>query len=193
MLKGDTGVSCKEKRKMTAKPPLERIQTSEKPLERLMLILPGFRGYKLREQRREADRIVRNYIYKALERSRDDLTSCFQSLSDAKASELMEPMNRLVARVDLVAEKINRASYGYSGFFDSIKVEEPDLDNMLAYDSQLMDSVKKLGDAAASFKADLAAGKIENARVTQQALDSSIDSLEAAFDQRQATIEGVKV
>jgi len=178
---------------MTAKPPLERVQASEKPLERLMLILPGFRGYKLREQRREADRIVRNYIYKALEQSRDNLSECFQSLTDAKASELLDPMNRLVARLDTVAEKINRASYGYSGFFDSIKVEEPELDNMLAYDSQLMDSVRKIGDATASFKAELAGGKIENARNIQQTLDASISSLEAAFDQRQAIIEGVKV
>jgi hypothetical protein len=178
---------------LTAKPPLERVQTSEKPLERLMLILPGFRGYKLREQRREDDRIVRNYIYKALEHSRDDLTACFQSLSDLKASELMEPTNRLVAKLDLLAEKVNRASYGYSGFFDSIKVEEPDLDNMLAYDTQLMDSARKIGDAVASFKADLTGGKVENARVTQQALDSSIGALETAFDQRQAIIEGVKV
>jgi len=178
---------------MTAKPPLERVQTSEKALERLMLIIPGFRGYKLREQRREADRIVRDYIYRALEHSRDDLMASFQKLSDVKASELMEPMNRLVARLDRVAEKINRASYGYTGFFDSVKVEEPELDNMLAYDTQLMDSVRKIADAIASFKADLAGGKIENARVSQQTLDSSIGTLEAVFDQRQAVIEGVKV
>ena len=178
---------------MTARPPLERIQESEKPLERLMLVLPGFRGYKLREQRREADRIVRDYIYKSLEHSRDDLTSCFQSLSDSKASELAEPMNRLIAKLDRVAEKINRASYGYSGFFDSIKVEETELDNMLAYDTQLMDLVRKIADATTSFKADLTQGKIENARTTQQALDASIGNLESAFDQRKAVIEGVKV
>ena len=158
-----------------------------------MLILPGFRGYKLREQRREADRIVRDYIYKSLEHSRDDLTSCFQSLSDSKASELEEPMNRLIAKLDRVAEKVNRASYGYSGFFDSIKVEEAELDNMLAYDTQLMDSVKKIGDATTSFKTDLSQGKLENARTTQQALDTSIGNLELAFDQRKAVIEGVKV
>ena len=158
-----------------------------------MLILPGFRGYKLREQRREADRIVRDYIYKSLEHSRDDLMSCFQSLSDSKASELMEPENRLIAKLDRVAEKINRGSYGYSGFFDSIKVEEPELDNMLAYDTQLMDSVRKIGEATSSFKADLSQGKLENARNTQQALDASIGSLESAFDQRQAVIQGVKV
>ena len=178
---------------MTARPPLERVQESEKPLERLMLVLPGFRGYKLREQRREADRIVRDYIYKALEHSRDDLTSCFQALSDSKASELAEPMNRLIAKLDRIAEKINRASYGYSGFFDAIKVEEAELDNMLAYDTQLMDLVRKIGDTTTSFKADLSQGKLENARTTQQALDTSIGNLESAFDQRKAVIEGVKV
>jgi len=178
---------------LTARPPLERVQGSEKLLERLMLILPGFRGYKLREQRREADRIVRDYIYKSLEHSRDDLMSCFQSLSDSKASELMEPENRLIAKLDRVAEKINRAAYGYSGFFDSIKVEEPELDNMLAYDTQLMDSARKIGEATSSFKADLSQGKLENARNTQQVLDASIGNLESAFDQRQAIIQGVKV
>jgi len=172
---------------------LEKIQASEKPLERLMLIIPGYRGYKLREQRREADRIVRDYIYTALEHSRDDLMSCFQSLADAKVNELIEPMNRLIARLDTVAEKINRASYGYSGFFDAIKVEEPELENMLAYDTQLMDLVRKINDATASFKTDLKQGKLENARTNQQGLDASIDTLETAFEQRRTVIEGVKV
>jgi len=158
-----------------------------------MLNLPGFRGYKLREQRREADRIVRDHIYRALEQSRDNLTACFQALNDAKATELVEPMNRLIAKLDRVAEKINRASYGYSGFFDSIKVEEPELDNMLVFDTQLMDLVRKIGDATTSFKTDLTQGKLENARTNQQALDVSISNLETTFDQRQGVIEGVKV
>jgi hypothetical protein len=158
-----------------------------------MLIVPGFRGYKLREQRREADRIVRDYIYRALQHSRDDFMSCLQSLTDAKASELVEPMSRLIAKLDTVAEKINRASYGYSGFFDSVKVEQAELDNMLGYDTQLMDSVRKIGVDTASFKADLAQGKLENARNTQQALGVAIDSLESAFDTRKAVIEGVRV
>lgn len=178
---------------MTAKPPLERVQGSEKLLERLELILPGFRGYKLREQRREADRIVRDYIYRTLEHSRDDLMACFQTLTDAKASELMDPMNRLVARLDTVAEKINRGSYGYSGFFDAVKVDEPELDNMLAYDTQLMDLARKIGDAIAGFKAELGQGKLENAKTTQETLDASVGNLESAFEQRQAVIEGVKV
>jgi hypothetical protein len=178
---------------LAAKPPLERVQESEKLLERIMLNVPGFRGYKLREQRREADRIVRDYIYRLLEQSRDDLTACFQALNDNKAMELIEPMNRLVAKLDRVAQKINHASYGYSGFFDSIKIEEPELDNMLSYDTQLMDLTRKFSSVAASFKNDLSQSKLENARTTQLDLDTTVSSLELAFDQRKSVIEGVKV
>jgi hypothetical protein len=105
----------------------------------------------------------------------------------------MEPTNRLIAKLDRIAEKINRASYGYSGFFDSIKIEEDELDNMLAYDTQLMDSVRKIEQLTGNFKADLTQGKLENARSEEQELVSSIDNLESTFDQRNAVIEGVKV
>lgn len=158
-----------------------------------MLVLPGFRGYKLREQRREADRIVRDYIYTEFERSRDDLMKGFQALSDSKNPELLEPMNRIVANLDQIAERINHASYGYSGFFDSVKIEEPELDRMLTYDTQLMDLARKFVEAAASFRQDLDQGKIEGARSAQETLDGSLRSLELAFDQRRSVIEGVKV
>lgn len=158
-----------------------------------MLDLPGFRGYKLKEQRREADRIVRTYVYDSLEHSRDDLMSSLQSLTDNKLSELVEPMNRLVAKLDRLAQKINHASYGYAGFFDSVRVEEPDLDRMLAYDTQLVDSARKLYEMTTLFRSNLAQNKFDDARNSQLRLDGAIGGLELAFDQRKSVIEGVKV
>lgn len=158
-----------------------------------MLVLPGFRGYKVREQRREADRIVRDHIHDVLARSRDDLTRCFQVLSDSKATELLEPMNRVIAKVDRVAEKVNHASYGYSGFFDSVKIEEPELDHMLAYDTQLMETARKFTDSATQMMDSLNQGKLESARDMEQQLDNALTSLELVFDERKSVIEGVKV
>jgi hypothetical protein len=178
---------------LTAKTPLERVLESEKLLDKIMLVVPGFKGYQLREQRREADRIVRNHIYQVLEHARDDLTRCFQSLGDSNIPELAEPMNRLIARADRVAEKVNHASYGYSGFFDSIKIEEPELEQMLAFDTQLMDLARKFSDGATSFRNDLTQNRLENARNSMQELASALTNLEDTFDQRKSVIEGVKV
>ena len=175
------------------KTPLEKVQESEKLLERVMLVLPGFRGYKLREQRREADRIIRNHLHYMLENCRTWLTFSLQSLSDSKVAELSEPMNRLIARVDLLSEKVNHASYGYSGFFDSVKIEEPELERMLSFDTQLVDVVRKFSDDVTSFRNDLSQGKLENARNSEQALESAVANLEMVFGQRKSEIEGVKV
>jgi DNA repair ATPase RecN len=158
-----------------------------------MLQIPGFRGYKTREQRREADRIVRDYIYRVLESSRDNLMTAFEGLNESKVSELMQPMNKLVAKLDRVAEKINHASYGYSGFFDSIKIDEPQLNDMLAYDTQLMDLARKFSDATSSFRDSVSEGNLESARSTEKTLESSVRGLEEAFDHRRAVIEGVRV
>ena len=158
-----------------------------------MLELPGFRGYKLKEQRREADRIVRSYVYDSLEHSRDDFMLSLQTLTDNKLNELVEPMNRLVAKLDRVAQKINHASYGYAGFFDSVRIEEPDLDRMLAYDTQLVDLARKFSELTKSFRSNLTQNKFDDARTSQQQLDGSLGSLELAFDQRKSVVEGVKV
>ena len=178
---------------MAAKPPLERVQESERSLERLMLALPGFQGYKMKEQRREADRIVRTYIYELMERTRDDLSTCHQALIDSKLTDLVEPMNRLIAKTDRVAAKINHASYGYAGFFDSVRIEEPDLDRMLSYDTQLMDLAKTTSDMTSALRGDLTQNRLDGVHTAELQLENSISNLELAFDQRKSVIEGVKV
>ena len=178
---------------MAAKTPLERVQESDRSLERIMLQLPGFRGYKVREERREADRIVRDYIYRALKGARDDLMACFQLLSNAGTPELMEPTNQLIAKFDRIVEKVNRASYGYSGFFDSVRIEVPQLDQMLAYDTQMIEAARKLADSISNFKVQLSQGKFEGTRSVESGLETSISQLEITFDKRKQVIEGVAI
>ncbi len=156
-----------------------------------MKVIPGFRGYKTREERREADRIVRDYIYRVLKGSRDDLMGCFQLLNTAGIQEAMEPTNQLIAKFDRVAEKVNRASYGYSGFFDSVRIDAPQLDQMLAYDTQILDMARKLAESISSFKGQLSQGKLEDTRNVESDLENSISQMEVTFDKRKVAIEGV--
>jgi hypothetical protein len=118
---------------------------------------------------------------------------CFQLLNNAGVPELMEPTNQLLAKLDRVSEKVNRASYGYAGFFDSVRIEAPQLDQMVTYDTQMMEMTRKLADSILNFKAQLSQGKVEDARTVESAVENSILQLEAAFDKRKSIIEGVTV
>ena len=112
--------------------------------ERIAAALPGFRGYKEKELRRESDKLIRNHLYLKLSTDKDNVRNISQKITDRRYLDILTDMDRLVAKMDRIAEKINHASYGYIGFFDIVKVKEENLDRMIAFDNQLLDSVNTL-------------------------------------------------
>ena len=160
--------------------------------ERILAELPGFRGYKEKELRRESDRLIRNHIYERLTIARKDLKEAFQKLSDSKMQEVLTDMDRFIMRFDRVAEKINHASYGYAGFYNVVKVEENKLDKMIEFDNGLLDSVEKLVAEADAFKKELTKQKFEKTRGHLDNLESTLEELEETFDGRDEVIKGVR-
>ncbi|MEM3010865.1 MAG: hypothetical protein QXE76_03545 [Candidatus Bathyarchaeia archaeon] len=160
--------------------------------ERILAELPGFRGYKEKELRRESDRLIRNHLYMKMSQAKNALKEVFQQLSDKRLHEVLTDMDRLLAKFDAVAEKINHASYGYAGFFNVLKVEEEKLDSMIAFDNQLIDNVVQILEEAKVFKAEVMKQKVDKTREHIQKLRGMLESLEETFDERQEVILGVK-
>ncbi|NIR86503.1 hypothetical protein GWO13_02595 [Candidatus Bathyarchaeota archaeon] len=160
--------------------------------ERILAEIPGFRGYKEKEIRRETDKLIRNSLYRKLTEARKDLKEVFQQLSDQRLHEVLTDMDRLVMRFDRVSEKINHASYGYAGFFNIVKVEEEKLDKMIDFDSSLVSDVKKIVEETGTFKGEVRKRKFKGAKKRIEKLRDLLESLEKAFDEREGTILGVK-
>jgi hypothetical protein len=159
--------------------------------ERIAAFIPGFRGYKEKELRRESDRLIRNHIYLKLSTAKTDLRAISQKLADRRYLDVMTDMDRLLAKMDRVAEKVNHASYGYSGFFDAVKVKEENLDHMIDFDNKLVDNVTALSTEIDAFKTELTSGVTTNLKDRIQAVSDKLDALEETFDSRQEAILGV--
>jgi len=160
--------------------------------ERIVAALPGFRGYKEKELRRESDKLIRNHIHLRLTEARKDLKETFQKLSDSKVQEVLTDMDRFIMRFDRVSQKINHASYGYAGFFNVVKVEESKLDKMIDFDTGLLDGTEKIVAEADSFRKEVAKRKFEKTRDHLDNLEEMLESLEEAFDERDEVVKGVK-
>jgi flagellin-specific chaperone FliS len=160
--------------------------------ERILAALPGFRGYKEKELRRESDKQIRNHLYQRLTEARKDLKEIFQKLSDSRLHEVLTDMDRFIMRFDRVSEKINHASYGYAGFFNIVKVEEEKLDKMTEFDTGLIDDVDKIVEETTVFKKEVMKQKFEKVRERIQNLSDMIEELEETFSGREEVIMGVK-
>ncbi len=170
---------------------LSKVQGQMNLPERIAAFVPGFHGYKEKEIRRESDKLIRNHLYMKLEIERADLRDLEQKLADRRYFDVLTDMDRLVAKMDRVVEKINHASYGYSGFFDAVKVREDSLDNMIAFDNKLLDGITALTAEIDAFKADLSSGATSNLKTRVQNVTDKLESLENTFDQRNEVIMGV--
>jgi hypothetical protein len=159
--------------------------------ERIVAAIPGFRGYKEKELRRESDKLIRNHLHRKLSESKDDLKSVFQKLSDRRYFDVLTDMDRLMAKVDRIEEKVNHASYGYSGFFDVVKVKEENLDRMIDFDNKLVDAVDGLAADVDVFKAEIAKGETKDLKEKVQNITDKIEAFEETFDKRAEVILGV--
>ncbi|HTY74330.1 MAG TPA: hypothetical protein VMD05_02045, partial [Candidatus Nanoarchaeia archaeon] len=133
----------------------------------------------------------RNHLYLKLSADKSDLRDISQKLTDRRYFDVMTDMDRLLAKMDRVVEKVNHAPYGYSGFFDAVKVREENLDHMIDFDNKLIDGVNALSTEIDAFKSDLASGQTSNLKTRVQNVTDKLGSLEDTFDQRNEVIQGV--
>jgi hypothetical protein len=158
--------------------------------ERILAAIPGFHGYKEKELRRESDKLIRNHLYLKLSGIKNNLRTVYQKLADRRWFDVLQDIDRLIAKVERVSQKVNHASYGYAGFFDIVKVKEENLDRMTEFDNNLVDDVESIATDVDAFKADVTKGEAKNAKERIQALVDKVESFEDTFDKRQEVILG---
>ncbi len=177
---------------MAREVPLKKVERETALLEKISLAIPGFRGYKLKEMRREADKLIRDHLYRRLVEAKSSMKEIFQRLVINKLMDVLEDTDRLIAKFDRVAELINHAPYGYSGFFSAVKIEEDDLENMIDFDLKLVGSVKGIEAKVKQLRSEVMSGKFENVRTHVDDIRGSIEDLENTFNERKEVIMGVQ-
>lgn len=151
-------------------------------LEKITSYVPGYHGYKEKELRREADKIVREYIVNKLNEIKMTLDDVFKEIADTNDVETFSTANRVSAVLDRLINKIEHANYGYSGFFDAVKVKEEKLDKLLEFDYTILDKINSLRDTANNILVQ------ENKKKTLEDFRKKLIELENAFNQRNEVI-----
>lgn len=112
--------------------------------EELVAKLPGYRGYKQKELRREADKLLRTTLAQQLSDQRIKLSSLQLDFVSHGNLALVDDLERAVGKLQILIDRLRRAAYGYSGLFDAVKVKEDELDSLYSFDQQLLTFVPRI-------------------------------------------------
>ncbi len=125
----------------------DQVSGDQDPLTKLVGKIPGFSGYIERETRRSADKILRDYMADQYTQIRIRIGSLQQDLTNNGDLEYVDDLETASIKLMTFINKVGGASYGNSGFFDAIKVNEEELAKIYEYDLSLLDRADEIARA----------------------------------------------
>lgn len=166
----------------------ERVEGALGAFEDLVRKIPGYKGYKDKELRREADKLLRLQVARRFDEQRRRLNGVLVELTNAGRLGVLVTMDRALMKLQFLIDRVKTASYGYAGLFDAIKIKEAELDALYEFDAKLTGSVaqvKELIDAIA------AADKDDDVNKAGHALLEALEEINTDFSGRQDVVLGV--
>lgn len=114
-------------------------------LANLAYLVPGYRGYRDREKRREEDSRLRSLVLGRLGEIRESLTDLLAPPADRGPAPLWAPRLEEPARkLETIGDAVRYAPYGFSGFFDASSVREDTLERVLVADLLLFEDLDRI-------------------------------------------------
>ena len=169
--------------------PLPNAQDERSGLEKFVGKLPGVKGYREKEMRRDADKQVRESLAQRLESRRAKLTALQGELLDAGGLQWMDDVERVVGRLQLFIDRVKTAAYGYAPLWGLNKVDETDLDRLAVFDQDLFEQIPPL-DEAIDKLAQAVSGN-EGVKEALKAVGDLVSGMNETFNRRSDVIKNI--
>lgn len=161
----------------------EKAQASQGKLEKLISSIPGYGGYRNKEQRRDADKLLRMHVARQYEQQLRRLNEVQRELTSRGRLSSVLALERATIKLQLLIDRIKTASYGYRGLFDAVKIQENELDKLYEFDENMLEGVGEL--AVLMDKLQEAVKAEAPSSVETNDLIAKIEDLNDAFSRRQ--------
>ena len=159
-------------------------------LERLGDKIPGYSGYVAKERRRDIDKMHREHLADRLRATKQPLSDMMRDLSSTGRLFEIGPLDRVSKKIDQIENRVRFASYGYSGFFDAVKIQEQQLDAIYGFDLALVEKVEGLERQARELAEKGATA--DGLKGAAAELERGADDLNRTFDERYRAIENFR-
>jgi len=133
----------------------EKVTSQTDPFKKVASFIPGFNGYIERQNRRDADKLLRDTVAR---RFQEHWKRASQLQSDMVSSSMIafvDDMEKAAIQLRTFIDKITTAPRGYSGLFDAVKINEKELEAIYQFDAAFFDLADQVGRALDNVEASL--------------------------------------
>lgn len=133
----------------------QKIMSQQDPFKKLASYIPGFGGYVERQNRRDADKVLRDTVARRFDEQWKRASQLQVDMVSSGMIEYVDDMEKAALQLRTFIDKISTAPRGYSGLFDAVKINEQELEAIYQYDAAFFDLGEQVGRALDNVEASL--------------------------------------
>ena len=145
--------------------------------KKILKFIPGFGGYVERQKRH---RTQTNCLGKPLRIGLSSSGSEFQLCSRDFISQgditYVDDLESAAIKLRTFTDRVRRASRGYSGLFDAVKINEKELEQVYQYDATLLELMEEVGRAIDNVETSVGSDGLPASLRNRRALLSNVST-----------------
>ena len=118
--------------------------------------IPGYRGYRAKEDRRDADRRLREHVATAYGAQADRVERVARDLAAQRRLNDIGPVDEFARTLRHFIDRVRTATYGYGGLMGDRDVDSAALDQLRQFDQGLLAGVEELAKPIGDLEGALA-------------------------------------
>lgn len=163
----------------------ERVEEDRGLIKNIELAIPGFRGYRKKEDIRIADSLLRIQLADAIKNGvLKNLSQTREVLSRSLELSLMNDIGSAIQIATGVEARIRHAEEGYSGISPSYQINEEQLNTLYEFDLSLITHIRELTDQASDALNDSQGGAYYSAKARIETVSQGMRMILDIFSKR---------
>ncbi len=123
--------------------------------KKILSYIPGFKGYMERQNRRDADKVLRDTIFRRFRELEGRVSEQQREFIGQGELSYVDDLEAAAIKLRTFADRVRTAPRGYSSLFEAVKINENELARLYQYDATLLALSDEIGRAIDNIAASV--------------------------------------
>ncbi|MEI6795388.1 MAG: hypothetical protein WCK39_00840 [Methanomassiliicoccales archaeon] len=172
----------------------QKVEDDQGLLKKLQKAIPGYRGYRIRDDLRDSDKMLRGELAKRMALQRKQVEECrMDMIRSAPMSRNLEAIGGVIMQFKKVEGLLYHAELGYSGIGADIQIKADELNQMYDYDNSMLENIAFMDQGISELRVAVSGRQEDKVSMAISDVRMRLSGFEEKFQRRLATIQGIGV
>ena len=161
-------------------------------IKKIQLYIPGFRAYRIGDDLRVADELLRKQISSNFDSAIKNLTNARSELASEGDFNNLTPIGSAISLIQQLSGEILHSAQGYTGISPAIRIDAQKLRNLYDYDLSFLDSGDRIAKSS-DIENLVSSGDMQGIAQRIKNIKDSVAQVRSSWEKRIESVEGISL